>query len=446
MLKGDPALPFLEMAWSRPAFEAFFKENVLPMLFPGQHLAATKQLRTRYRAGKRCVNLYSVWLGTTESQRPRLVTTTFGRASWFEQTLRHRDRLSGAAGATTLLLPEFRCLVEFFPEDYELPGLAPATDPTRMSAELSELASGGSASAPSSRVEIGVLRYVPHRRCVLHYVIDSAEGPRHLIGKVYSQDGKAAQVYEKLDAVRRQLSTARAAGIVPVPVGVVGEWNLVVMERVPGTSLAQMLRSATSNGAVEEAILLAARTLAALHSVHLESAEVHSLAGELELVRKRGSRLHLVAPALGERLDSVLGQVAPLAQGLPCAEPAFIHDGYKPSQILIEGDRASLVDFDGSAVGDPAIDVGKFMAQLRKEALLSGRDEIRELSDRFVTEYEARSATNGLRERARIGECIALAQIAIQRFGARPYAYARDGEASLPALALREAAACLATL
>lgn len=432
MLIDDPALPSLSMAWSKRAMREYFNRTVLPALLPRAQATAVKRENTRYSPGKACANLFALSLN---DQTPRLATVTFGEGGWLSSASAQRDGVA--------LFDEQRaCLVELFPADFEMPGLAPATDPGQVAPFIA--GRGGDWSAADARsLRVEVLRYVPHRRCVLQYEIATAGGPRRLIGKVYAEAGRAAEVGRKLEALRDQLAGIAPA---PAPIGVHEDWNLALMEWVPGDSMKRLLRGAPSLEDARDAVSRAAKALAALHTVRLAGGEVRSLRDEVRHVRKRGARIGLVAPALGARIEALLERLEPLACDLTWEAPSFIHDGFKPAQVLLDGGAVRIIDYDGSGPGDPALDVGKFMAQLRKEAVLGQREDFRSLQASFLEQYVSCNSAAGVAERARVAECVALAQIAVQRFRSNPLEYARGGDASLPAVLLREADACLARL
>jgi len=104
------------------------------------------------------------------------------------------------------------------------------------------------------------------------------------------------------------------------------------------------------------------------------------------------------------------------------------------------------VDYDMASLGDPAIDVGNFMAQFIKYALSAGLSHLRQSAPSFLAAYQARSARDGLTERARLFQALSLVRLAVREFRKSPRSYARKGQSSRPVLLLREAAACLAQL
>jgi aminoglycoside phosphotransferase (APT) family kinase protein len=434
MLNDDPALQDLEIAWRPQAMQRFLEERVAPALYPDRRLRAVRREHTRYSPGKRCAVLYNL---TFDDGAPELATVTFGKRSWLERAGASHARPADGAPPRALLVPEQPCLVERFPLDWQLPGLAGAVDADEVRALARRLSYGGARDdAAPPRIEL--LRYVPHRRAVVAYRMAG----RDLIGKLYGEEGKAADVWRKLSTAHAALDEDGA--VVPRPVALIEAWNAVLMERVPGVPLKGLLRGAGASAPrVRGALRMAAVALARLHRVRIDGVEVRTAAGELRHLRKRAVRIQDVAPELAVELQALCDRLGPVVDALPLVEPVFIHDGYKPAQVLVQPERVSIIDFDGSCAGDPAADAGKFMAQLCKEALLSGREEIRGLRRDFLQAYLDASHARGVDERAPAWECVALLQIAVQRFRSKPAEYAKKGAQSMPARLAREAGRAL---
>src|SRR5206468_9602260 len=174
---------------------------------------------------------------------------------------------------------------------------------------------------------------------------------------------------------------------VPKPLAVVDRLNLLLMERVRGASVKDLIEADDAPSSAERATRAAARALAALHSLPFASDERRSLATELNRLRKRAGWLALVAPLLAEQVTRLIGRLSARLAAAPDARICLIHADYKPSQLLVDGEHTALVDFDRTCLGDPAIDVGAFMAQCDKEALATGRDQLRQLADSFLDDY-----------------------------------------------------------
>src|SRR3989442_5247311 len=186
-LRADPELPFLEMAWSPSQMQEFFNRSVLPGVWPGQQATAVAIKDMTYKASKQCEILYALQLDDPTQGQPRWVVVTFARESRFQQLCAHHyggDTPARLTPSSVVFLPEYRCLVEFFPKDCQLPFLARAMEPQEVASLLSQ---GGPEAERSSRLpQVEVLRYRFHRRCVLRYTVKAPDGgaPTEVIAKV----------------------------------------------------------------------------------------------------------------------------------------------------------------------------------------------------------------------------------------------------------------------
>ena len=451
MLKQDPKLQFLEMAWSPGDMADLFNRRVLPTVYPGHEVTEVSIDNMIYSPGRRCYVLYSLrGVDPTESGEPsRLALATFAKAKKLQSIYLHDgadngSRSAGRGSTPVVFMPEYGCLVEFFPMDWQLPSLATATAPREIESFLAHVGVDVGNSSTDRRTEVKVLHYAPHRRCVLQYMMELPEGPMRVVGKLYRTGSEVAQARHIQDRLR---PLAKAHGInIPRVLGVVEGLNLLLMEWVNGINMRDHLLETRSVDDAREVARRAAETLAAIHSLHIEGQRMRTLENDLKGIRVRAKRFHLVAPQLARQVDALLDRIALLAGRCTAGTPALIHGDYTPRQMLLNGGQLAVLDFDMTCLGDPAIDVGNFMAQLLKEAVYTGKDYLRQLSSYFLDEYEACSSRDGLAERVRLMQSLACVRLAVRRFRHEPYSYAVEGPQSFPVLMLEEAANCLEEL
>src|SRR5438093_2740944 len=434
------------MAWSPSQMQEFFNLQVLPLVWPGQQVTAVTIEDMRYKAGKQCEILYSLQCGDPTESHCRRVVVTFANENKLRKLYRHHygGESSTAAGPTpcpVVFLPEFGCLVEFFPRDWALPGLIHALDPEEMAALLAQV--GTEAERARRLPTVEVLRYKLHGRCVLRYIVEAPAGgaPTEVIGKVHKSGTLAVQVAQTLSILQPQ---AAAYGlIIPKPLRVIEEWGLLLMERVSGIALKPIVEQAKDPQQLKTVMGLAAATLVRLHCLRFESQKVRSLQTWLEKGHGKAASLHLVAPLLAQQADTLLRQIGQLGARSAVAPLSFIHGGFSPAQLLLEKGQIAVVDFDSSGLGDPAIDVGHFMERLHHIAVNRPSNAFRQLATDFLSEYQARLPEQRVAERVHLFLSAFLVRTALHTFERRPYAYGQAGPDSLPVLLLQEAAACL---
>ena len=350
-----------------------------------------------------------------------------------------------------VFLPAYGCLVEFFPIDWALPFLPRALEPREVASLLSE--DGAEADLPARRAQAGrspelpkieVLRYAHHSRCVLRYILEvSGSGaPTEVIGKVHRSGALTLQVAQTQSILQAQ--GAAYGLIIPKPLRVIEEWGLLLMECVPGTGLKPVVEQASAPQQFKEVISLAAAALASLHRLRFEGQKVRSLQSRLKKLHRQAALLHLVAPLLAQEAEALLQQIAQLGAHSPEVAPSFLHGDFGPGQLLMEKGQMAIVDFDTVSRGDPAMDVGHFMARLHRLAVSSrAGDEFRQLATYFLSEYQARAPENRVAERIHLFLSAALVRLALREFERWPHKYSQAGPDLLPALLLQEAAVCL---
>ncbi|MEK7327723.1 MAG: hypothetical protein AAB217_20960, partial [Chloroflexota bacterium] len=207
-LRPDPNLPGLDMAWSPLQMAEFFNRSVLPATNFGQEVAEARFERATYSPGRECSVVYLLLFGNPPQMASRCVVTFANNKKLEEAFTRHYQE-GTALKYPALYLPEYSCLVEFFPLDWKLPGLARALDPREMAGVFSEAGLVARNGKANSQPEIKVLAYFAHRRCVIHYRIGQSNGtrPTEMLGKLYTSGPLTWDVWRVMKAVHAQGSS-----------------------------------------------------------------------------------------------------------------------------------------------------------------------------------------------------------------------------------------------
>ena len=380
-----------------------------------------------YSPGRDCVVLLRIDDSGARGNEPRRAVVTLRRDNILRDVYRDRYESLASGRVAGAFLERSGALVELVPSDWKLPSLPWALDVAAVAAVLPAVS--------GSRSHARLLRYLPHRRAVIGY---PAAAGGEVVGKLFARHGKAVQAWQALNAVHAQ--TRGRDLVVPAPLGFVDDRHFVLMEHLAGTPLSGALHQTDSASGALRASGAAARALAELHD--LSACSLPDSRSRLEDVRRLAARLQWVAPRLVERAKTV---VDPLAGTLAIAPPraALVHGAYAPRQLLLDGDRIAIVDTDGAGLGDPAADVGYFMASLHEDAVATGRAYLRRRATHFLDRYVTEAPSDGLLSRARLHQSLALVRSALQSF-CKPRPDVRPDPSHLPYLLLEEAAECLA--
>jgi aminoglycoside phosphotransferase (APT) family kinase protein len=289
-------------------------------------------------------------------------------------------------------------------------------------------------------------------RRVLRYELDvwAAEdraGGTHRvewIGKFYPEEpetpGRVARVLAALAAAGL---SERGGMTLPRVVGYVPAHHLLLLTFVPGE---QVLRLRALSLFDRDYTMLLERIghgLVALHSMVVTTERVKTTAGIVAGLRRRADDLCAAFPAEAARIRRSFAEIEQTAPP-DLARPALLHGDFGGSQLVWDGGRLGLIDFDKCALGDPALDLANFVVQLRRRALLDVPDAppVETLRELLLDAYRRHgtdpAALAGLAERVTWHErAVLLKKI---HYLARHAKHERRGEA-LPLLGLLAALA-----
>lgn len=321
--------------------------------------------------------------------------------------------------------PELALSVQIFPADTRLPDLIKCFDTRSEGPVLSSLLTVASTQLGDGGIwpasaQAHALRYKAGSRCVIVYRLRGADQRGFsIIGKIYADRARARFVHRTLERLYDQFGSD--GPFIPRPLGIVEPLGLTLAAAVetnepPGKPSDRPPRSAGS-------------VLARLHGARLRLEEGRTRDGSLEalLVRQRARRLAAWQPALAARLTRLGDQLACRLERADPDEFVVAHGGYKRSQLIPRSEGVYVVDFDGTCLADPALDVGCFLAYLRPSRMLCGRTDYDQwfgvAGAEFVAAYRQTAIASGGRwdgvkgilERARLYEASHLLKIANRR-------------------------------
>jgi aminoglycoside phosphotransferase (APT) family kinase protein len=204
-----------------------------------------------------------------------------------------------------------------------------------------------------------VLRHKAGRRCLIAFDVLRGGHAERWLGKV-----RARGVDWRATEVHRQLWSAGMKCIAE-PLGAVPAMRMALQRAVDGTPLLHALNAGADPRVLGAAI---ARSLHALHTSSIEPARAWSVDDELGVLRTNLDGLAVRQPALCEEIARLQRRLNHIAQPLRRRTTrAVVHRDFYHDQVMADGDDCRLVDLDLVAIGDPALDIGNFMAHLIDE-------------------------------------------------------------------------------
>ena len=220
---------------------------------------------------------------------------------------------------------------------------------------------------------IRVTRYKPGRRCVIEYDVkverpDAAPEMVTLIGKVRRlRSGKSG--YRLFSALWDAGfgADSRDGITVAEPIGIVPEFRMWLQRKVRGQVATDLL--AAPGG--ENLVRRIAEAAHKLHRAGVPAKRRHTMADEVRILHERLPTVAHSEPRWAGRIERLLDACDRLGARTPEPEPCGIHRDFYADQVIVDGPRLCLIDFDLYCEGDPALDIGNFLGHIREQSLRS---------------------------------------------------------------------------
>jgi aminoglycoside phosphotransferase (APT) family kinase protein len=232
-----------------------------------------------------------------------------------------------------------------------------------------------------------VIRHKPGRRLLIRY--ETASGP--LLGKIRANHRASTPFKLQSKFFEQGFGNDTSDQIsVPEPVALLDDLGMWLQRLVPGTAATHLFITASP----AERIWTARQSARAAHKVHTTSIaarRTHTIDDELRILDHRLADVQTTHAQLAARVDKVRLGCRALAEHLGVRPISGIHRDFYPDQLVVDRPQISIVDFDLYCDGDPAVDIGNFLAHLTELALRTlddphGLDDCRQT---FLAEYLA---------------------------------------------------------
>jgi aminoglycoside phosphotransferase (APT) family kinase protein len=141
--------------------------------------------------------------------------------------------------------------------------------------------------------------------------------------------------------------------------------RLLAFEWLPGALLMDLCKAPELDC---DAVTAVAGALAILHrqdSTHLSSWTREAEAADLLSL---SAEIGFICPQLAGRADGLARPLAAQLAGAP-ARHCALHGDFSANQVLVSPEGVSIIDLDWACSGDPADDLGNFLAQAERLAL-----------------------------------------------------------------------------
>lgn len=380
------------------AMKATLQRHLIDALETATRVQECRITNTRRRDGSSGTVQYDVRLEdpTTGQSWNQIVTgITYGggrtRRVWDSirrSAVLDADSRAPAAIPPFAYVPELDVLLQVFPHDHRLPGLARliAGPPSVLAPALLEAFGAGSWEVSGWQAE--TVQYRVDMRVILRLTVaatDASAGrsaERQFYAKIYRDADEGRQAHRVQNDLHERASAVASHLVVTKPIVYVDELRTLVTGALPGTSLSKII--ARGKGSTE-VVKIAARAVAEFHRLDVE-APLRPYAEEMARLREAQQRIASARPDLA---DEVRDMVRTVSSGLENAPSSLIHGDLKPDHMLIDGDRVALIDFDLAAAADPVVDIAHLLAFLRqpRDRSRSRGDASPDVGQVFVDEY-----------------------------------------------------------
>ncbi len=234
---------------------------------------------------------------------------------------------------------------------------------------------------------LNVLKYKPHRRCVIEYELTINGKRKSVIGKVFKDERGENQFALQEELWLNGIRLDSPDGLtIAKPLAYIPEMRMLVQERAPGVSLDQFVDKPD----FLERVRASAHLIAQLHANHLiQPVKQYTLKDEMAQLDRWGAELAARHPEHAYAFTRQLGWLREHAAGLSRANLALAHRDFYYAQVMFDDGRATLIDLDMVSRADPAIDVANFAVHLCFLALqrFSNHQALDAAAALFIQEY-----------------------------------------------------------
>jgi aminoglycoside phosphotransferase (APT) family kinase protein len=379
LVAGDPALPGLATVLDDEAVRDALQER-LPM----PSVEFVRGVAARYRPGERCIVKYKLGAagkkfdGYAAAYAPEYFPRAAASASGVVA-----DDVAGDP-ALAVSLPEMSVIARVFPNDPGLPVLPQLNDRSGRKQLLARLVP----EHPRLRDgDVSTLRYNPEHK----FTGRVTAGARSVaLIKAYREP-----FYSRATAAA---STLCSSGSLKLPrlIGRSDDDKLLAFDWLPGRPLGEILRD---TGPDPELFYSAGTALAQLHARPALDLS-HSRARARQSLTKRAAWIAKVDGEVGELAGLLAAKIRreALEEG---SWACTVHGDFYPDQVLVGNGSVAIIDLDDCARGEPAVDLGSFLAYLDRRALTGAiaKQRLANAMDQVLEGYATRAGHNPARSR-----------------------------------------------
>lgn len=216
-------------------------------------------------------------------------------------------------------------------------------------------------------------RHKPGRRAMIHYPCQTSDGTKQdLLGKIQAKKPKVSTPALHKAFREAGLDGTVSGDMVGVPKAMPGcdRLNLWLMEHLPGTCLSDF----QSADQAPLPFFKAGKALAQFHHCGVRPNRKWTYEQEFAVLQSALAKAGERIPEQQHALKNLTQDAQDMLVASPTQPLVCIHRDFYPDQVLVDDEQVWFLDLDLCAMGDPAIDLGNFLAHLAEYALRTTGD------------------------------------------------------------------------
>jgi thiamine kinase-like enzyme len=373
------------------------REEVQTMLRPGHRAGPFHLTRAKFKPGRKLSAYFTFPVVDAKDQTSHSVHLAVTWQNSLDDTppADHWSQLQSEADASGLMpvqcelwrdMTDKGIRLQLWPFDPKFPQLVRLGSPSHVTKIFSSL--GITDQTPV----ITPIRYRPKERHVLRYEIESAGTVRGEVQRLYAKLYSSAQ-----DASRAFGVASRVVDWVEFNnMGLQGNRPEAISEKdavifyphAPGIPLSRQLHR--SRRWLAQQLHIIGKGLAILHNgpEALQSdLKQNDFSKEAKVVKRANEHIQILLPDTYQKILEVIDRAEERYTGLPQEQPTFTHADFKSDHLLTTPQGLTLIDFDTCTLTDPALDLGKFLADLEWWFTLRGISGVEEAQAELLKGY-----------------------------------------------------------
>jgi hypothetical protein len=310
--------------------------------------------------------------------------------------------------------------LKVWPFDPEFPQLVRLGNPTYVAGMFTSL---GIVPDLKQLPVITPIRFRPGERHVLRYEISALEPSgrgQRLYAKLYSNAQDAARAFGIANRVVDWLAVNNMGLQGNRPEAMSQEDGVIFYPHAPGIPLSHQLHR--SRRWLAPQLYVIGRGLATLHNgpETLQSdLKENTFTNEVKVVKRASEHIQVLLPETYNKILEILDKAQKRYSSLPQEKPTFTHSDFKADHLLCTSQGLTLIDFDTCKLTDPALDIGKFLADLEWWFTLKGIPAVEEAHAELLKGYSGEGKSDQVVHerlaRARLFHVLILVKIIVRR-------------------------------